>query len=112
MPVADVEKADVIVLVGCNPRHEMPLLGARIRKAARRGARIHAINPVDFDFDFEFALATKRIVAPDAFVDVLLDVVSRMNERKVSPILALVSPTRAKELTYELAERRQMPIPQ
>lgn len=45
-------------------------------------------------------------------MDVLLDVVSRMNERKVSPILALVSPTRAKELTYELAERRQMPIPQ
>jgi flagellar motility protein MotE (MotC chaperone) len=45
-------------------------------------------------------------------MDVLLDVVSRMNERKVSPILALVSPTRAKELTYELAQRRQMPIPQ
>ena len=80
MPVADVEKADVIVLVGCNPRHEMPLLGARIRKAARRGARIHAINPVDFDFDFEFALATKRIVAPDAFVDVLLDVAKAAND--------------------------------
>jgi len=45
-------------------------------------------------------------------MDVLLDVVSRMNERKVSPILALVSPTRAKELTFELAQRRQMPIPQ
>ncbi|HVJ41280.1 MAG TPA: hypothetical protein VM639_07280 [Dongiaceae bacterium] len=45
-------------------------------------------------------------------MDVLLDVVARMNERKVAPILALVSPTRAKELTYELAQRRQMPIPQ
>lgn len=45
-------------------------------------------------------------------MDVLLDVVSRMSERKVAPILALVSPTRAKELTYELAQRRQMPIPQ
>jgi flagellar motility protein MotE (MotC chaperone) len=45
-------------------------------------------------------------------MDVLLDVVSRMNERKVSPILAQVSPTRAKELTFELAQRRQMPIPQ
>jgi flagellar motility protein MotE (MotC chaperone) len=45
-------------------------------------------------------------------MDVLLDVVSRMNERKVSPILAMVSPTRAKELTFELAQRRQMPIPQ
>jgi flagellar motility protein MotE (MotC chaperone) len=45
-------------------------------------------------------------------MDVLLDVISRMNERKVSPILALVNPTRAKEITYELAQRRQMPIPQ
>ncbi|MET1026246.1 MAG: hypothetical protein ABWY00_03695 [Dongiaceae bacterium] len=45
-------------------------------------------------------------------MDVLLDVVSRMNERKVAPILAQVSPTKAKELTYELAERRQLPMPQ
>ncbi|MDY0882661.1 MotE family protein [Dongia soli] len=45
-------------------------------------------------------------------MDVLLDVVSRMKERKVAPILALVSPTRAKELTYELTQRRQLPIPQ
>jgi flagellar motility protein MotE (MotC chaperone) len=45
-------------------------------------------------------------------MDVLLDVVSRMKERKVAPILAQVSPTRAKELTYELMQRRQLPIPQ
>ena len=45
-------------------------------------------------------------------MDVLLDVISRMNERKVSPILALVNPTRAKEVTFELTQRRQMPIPQ
>ena len=72
MPLAEIEKADVIVLVGCNPRHEMPLLGARIRKAAKRGAKIYAINPLDFDFDFEFALSGKRIVAPDGFLDALL----------------------------------------
>jgi len=72
MPVAEIEKAGAIVLVGCNPRHEMPLLGARIRKAAKRGAKIFAINPIDFDFDFEFALAGKRIVAPAQFVDALI----------------------------------------
>lgn len=78
-PVADVEKAGAIVLVGCNPRHEMPLLGARIRKAAKRGAKIFAINPVDFDFDFEFAPAGKRIVAPGAFVDAMIDVARAAN---------------------------------
>jgi flagellar motility protein MotE (MotC chaperone) len=45
-------------------------------------------------------------------MDVLLDVVGRMNERKVAPILALVTPTRAKEITFELAQRRQLPMPE
>lgn len=45
-------------------------------------------------------------------MDVLLDVVERMNERKVAPILAQVTPTRAKEITFELAQRRQLPMPQ
>jgi flagellar motility protein MotE (MotC chaperone) len=45
-------------------------------------------------------------------MDVLLDVVDRMSERKVAPILALVTPTRAKEITFELAQRRQLPVPE
>jgi flagellar motility protein MotE (MotC chaperone) len=45
-------------------------------------------------------------------MDVLLDVVDRMNERKFAPILALVTPTRAKEITFELAQRRQLPMPE
>jgi NADH-quinone oxidoreductase subunit G len=70
MPVADIERAGAVLLVGCNPRHEMPLLGHRLREAARRGARIHAINPIDFDFTFE--LAGKSIVTPAAMAGALL----------------------------------------
>lgn len=44
-------------------------------------------------------------------MDVLLDVVERMNERKAAPILALVTPTRAKEITFELASRKELPLP-
>ncbi len=62
MAVADIEKADAIVLVGCNPRSEMPLLAQRIRKATKRGAKVFAINPVDFDLAQE--PAGKRIVRP------------------------------------------------
>ena len=62
MSVADVEKADAIVLIGCNPRTEMPLLAQRIRKAVKRGAKVYAVNPVDFDFAHE--IADKRIVKP------------------------------------------------
>jgi NADH-quinone oxidoreductase subunit G len=62
MPVAAIENANAIVLVGCNPRTEMPLLAQRIRKAAKHGAKVYAINPIDFDL--ALPLAGKRIVRP------------------------------------------------
>lgn len=78
MPVADVERADAIVLIGCNPRQEMPLLNARIRRAAERGARVYAINPIDFANTF--ALAGKRIVRPGAMVGCLEQLASAEGE--------------------------------
>ncbi|MBL0030273.1 MAG: NADH-quinone oxidoreductase subunit G [Rhodanobacteraceae bacterium] len=67
MPLADVEKAAAILLVGSNPRLDQPLLGHRIRKAWKRGAMIDAVNPIDFDFHFETASA--RIVEPWQMLD-------------------------------------------
>jgi NADH-quinone oxidoreductase subunit G len=62
MPVAEIETADAIVLVGSNLRHEVPLLHQRLHKAAKRGAKIHVVNPVDFDFTFR--AASTLIVQP------------------------------------------------
>ena len=42
-------------------------------------------------------------------MNILLQVVERMAERRVAPILADMSPKRANELTAEIASRRQMP---
>ena len=70
MSLADIEHADQIVVLGSNIRHELPLLHARLRKAqTSNGAKIHSINPVDFDFAFK--LAGKHIVAPSRFVETL-----------------------------------------
>jgi len=70
MSLAEIEHADQIVVLGSNIRHELPLLHARLRKAqTNNGAKIHAINPVDFDFAFK--LAGKQIVAPSRFVEAL-----------------------------------------
>ena len=70
LSLAEIEGADSIVVLGSNIRHELPLLHARLRKAqTTRNAKIHAINPVDFDFAFK--LSGKQIVAPSAFVDAL-----------------------------------------
>jgi flagellar motility protein MotE (MotC chaperone) len=43
--------------------------------------------------------------------DVLLKVVERMNERKTAPIMAEMRPDKAQELTLELAEREDLPLP-
>jgi NADH-quinone oxidoreductase subunit G len=69
MPVAGIEQADAIVLVGSHLRFEVPLLHQRLRKAARNGAKVHVVNPVDFDFTFE--VASKRIVPPSQLADAL-----------------------------------------
>jgi NADH-quinone oxidoreductase subunit G len=69
LPLADIEKADVIVLFGTNIRHELPLLHQRIRKAQRQGARVHVVNPVDFDF--AFGIAGKHIVPPSQLAGAL-----------------------------------------
>ncbi len=62
MPVADIEHADAIVIVGSHLRHEVPLLHHRVRKAWSRGAKVHLVNPVDFESTFD--IASKQIVPP------------------------------------------------
>ncbi len=78
MPVADIEKAKTILLVGCNPRHEMPLLNHRLRKAVKGGAKVYAINPVDFDLNFD--LAGKTIATPSAMLDAVLALAKAAND--------------------------------
>ena len=70
LALAEVEAASAILLLGCNPRLEAPLLGHRVRKAWKRGAQVHAINPVEFEFTFD--LRSSRSVAPQHLVDALL----------------------------------------
>jgi len=76
LPIAEIESSDCIILLGTNIRHELPLLHARLRKAQmKNGAKIHIINPVDFDFTF--TPASKQIVAPSQFVQALNNSVLR-----------------------------------
>jgi len=68
--LAEVEAADVILLLGCNPRLEAPILGHRVRKASKRGAKIATINPVAFDLHFE--LTHSIVVTPTGMLDSML----------------------------------------
>ena len=69
VPVEDIEHAEVVVIVGSHLRHEVPLLHQRVRKAWKRGARVHSVNPVEFDCAFD--LAGKAIVPPSQIAEAL-----------------------------------------
>jgi NADH-quinone oxidoreductase subunit G len=43
--IAGIETADAVLLVGSNIRWEAPLIATRLRKAARKGARVFALGP-------------------------------------------------------------------
>ena len=43
--LAGIETADVVLIIGSQVRHEAPLVNTRLRKAARRGAKIFLIGP-------------------------------------------------------------------
>ena len=43
-------------------------------------------------------------------LDLLVDLVSRMKPGKSAPILAMVTPTKVKELTFELAQQKTLPL--
>ena len=64
LPIADIDGCDAVLLVGCNPRQEAPILGHRLRQAWRKGASIAVINPIDWPFTFDTSL--DAIVAPQA----------------------------------------------
>ena len=70
LPLAQIENAQSILVIGGNPRHDAPLLGHRIRKAWKKGAKVYALNPLDFDLNFP--LAGKSIVLPQAFAGELV----------------------------------------
>jgi NADH-quinone oxidoreductase subunit G len=46
VPIADLEQASSVLLVGCDPRREVPIIANRIRKGAvRRGTKVAFVNP-------------------------------------------------------------------
>lgn len=71
--IAELESRDAVLLIGSNIRKDQPLLGHRLRKAFLDGARIAAINPLDFSFTFDL---DARIIVPPAQMPVRLALVA------------------------------------
>ncbi|WP_104491735.1 NADH-quinone oxidoreductase subunit NuoG [Paracoccus denitrificans] len=51
--IEDIDDAEMIQLIGTNPRDEAPVLNARIRKAWSKGAKVGLVGePVDLTYDY------------------------------------------------------------
>ncbi len=107
MPLAAIEQATSILLVGSNPRLDQPLLGHRVRKAWMRGGKIDAINPIDHDFHFETTSA--RIVAPWQMLAELAAVAKAASALSGQPVdaavSALVATASENEVHHAIAKR-------
>ncbi|GAB4117070.1 MAG: NADH-quinone oxidoreductase subunit NuoG [Sideroxydans sp.] len=84
MSIADISRADRILIVGSFLRKDHPLLAARIRRAVKQGAQVNLIHSTDDDL--LMPLAHKAIVAPDAMVDALAQIAKDLSEKQTGGI--------------------------
>ncbi|MBD8526827.1 NADH-quinone oxidoreductase subunit NuoG [Pseudomarimonas arenosa] len=85
----DIEQADVLALVGCHARWEAPILGHRVRKAWKAGAKILSVGAVSFDHNVKLSADVVR--SPSALVDFLLAVAKQLSEGREAPPAGLAS---------------------
>ena len=76
--IVDIENADVILLIGSNIQKEQPLASLRVRKATLKGAKVIAVNMMDYRFNFDVSM--KKIAAPHDFVKTLSQIVKEKDE--------------------------------
>ncbi len=76
MPIAEVSRLDRLLIVGSFLRKDHPLLAARIRQSVKRGAQVNVIHSADDDLLMK--VANKAIVAPDAIVEMMSQIVQAL----------------------------------
>jgi NADH-quinone oxidoreductase subunit G len=84
MPIADISRADRLLIVGSFLRKDHPLLAARIRQAVKKGAQVNIIHSTDDDLLMK--VANKAIVAPDALVEAMTQVAKGVQAKQVDGI--------------------------
>jgi NADH-quinone oxidoreductase subunit G len=82
LPIAELSALQSVLVVGSTLRKDHPLLTARLRRQAGKGLEVNLINPVDDDL--LLTVANKAIVAPDAMVSVLAQILKAVSEFKGS----------------------------
>ena len=72
-PLADLSSLDGLLLVGANPRKEIPLLALRIRELVGAGGRVGTLGSSSIDANFD--VAVESVVDPASIVDALCQMI-------------------------------------
>jgi NADH-quinone oxidoreductase subunit G len=75
-----LECVNAALVVGANPRKDQPIIGHRLRKAAKAGARVMFVNSVDYGYTFQ--AAHKAIVTPSRMPQTLAGVAAALLQSK------------------------------
>ncbi|APW38738.1 NADH-quinone oxidoreductase subunit G [Rhodoferax koreense] len=71
-PIASLSQLQQVLVVGSNLRKDHPLFAQRIRQAARRGCKVHALNAQGYDW--AMSVANTLLAEPSAWVQALGEV--------------------------------------
>ena len=96
---------DAVFLLGSNIRHEAPIVGHKIRQAARAGASVSVLNPMDYNFHFD--TQHPQIVAPQDILAALGRLAAAVREKTAAGvpegIVALVETSEPDETANAIA---------
>jgi len=88
VPVAELERAAAVLLVGSDIRQEQPLLAHRIRKAALGGAPVALVNPLNLDLTFS---AAQLVADPHGMLLELAAIAKALGKRGSGTVKELIS---------------------
>jgi NADH-quinone oxidoreductase subunit G len=89
--LTDMATADAILLIGCDPRFETPLLNLRLRQASLQGAKVFSINPRKLDSNLEGIVQLG--VPPGQEVEFLGQVLTCIDKPKSDGYATLIAKT-------------------
>lgn len=87
--ISELENIDAALLIGSYIRKDQPILGHRLRKAAKNGARISVVNSVDYDF--HFPLAQTIVANPLMLANELAAIVKALAAETGKPVPAEIA---------------------
>ena len=107
LPIAEIDHLSAVLLVGSNLRQEQPLIATRLFKAHKLGAKIMAINSIDYEFNFplsENVLATSHDL-PKALAELAWAVAEETQQRIELPKLTVSDAARRIAKTLLASEK-------